>query len=314
MSSIPDDSAPHRSVRWRSSIEWRWGKCLSIAGALTGAAILARIIIASGSSTNVLGIVMLPLYAISGAIGGWIWGAALAHVVRCWRTGRILAWSAAAATGIVVALPAPGLLRLHEGLTLRYAVRAVATLNADELEQYFTGSPLARNPYVVKAIANNGMATGALIDRIARAAEPGWYDAHDDAFFGLNPRGDRRWSAMAVLVRHRNMEPDTLRHLAQAPHAGNVLDGILEHPRAPRELLIAFGSRLDTRGVRYGLSGNRNTPPELLDRLSGSPESYNRARVAGNPSTPTATLKKLAWDDDYRVRDVAARALDNRRR
>lgn len=298
--------------RWQAEI--RWAAWSAAAGAAIGAIVYARFVIVSGSAGGLPGYVRMPAYLLAGASLGFAWGCSLGWLMERRRFLSVSRPAVLLAGLVVMALPLPGLVRLHDGLTLRHAIDTVALMNADELDRYCTDERRAQNYFVARAIAANGLAGPALIDRMARNAPDDWYEPHEESLFGLNGKREPRWSTMAILVRHRNITPDTLRFLAEMPQAMRVMDGVLEHPKAPIELLRRFGERPDHDTVRFGLSGNRNTPPEVLDRLASSPEAHNRARVAGNPSTPTATLRRLVWDEHYQVREVAARALDLRRR
>lgn len=58
----------------------------------------------------------------------------------------------------------------------------------------------------------------------------------------------------------------------------------------------------DDAHVRYVMSGNPHTSPEILSRLAQEKSAKIRARVAENPHTPQVTLLALSHDGDAEVR------------
>ncbi|EJF06979.1 hypothetical protein ThvES_00008930 [Thiovulum sp. ES] len=64
----------------------------------------------------------------------------------------------------------------------------------------------------------------------------------------------------------------------------------------PLETLNKFAE--DEKIVTDGLTGNPNTPTEILEKMSSSSDKMVRLRIAENPNTPKAVLEKLTLDND----------------
>lgn len=56
---------------------------------------------------------------------------------------------------------------------------------------------------------------------------------------------------------------------------------------------------------RWSLAGNSSTPPATLTALAADPDPWVRRDVAGNQSTPPGTLTALAADPELEVRLTA---------
>lgn len=58
--------------------------------------------------------------------------------------------------------------------------------------------------------------------------------------------------------------------------------------------------------AQFAVAARADCPPELLTRIAESKFPRTRARVAGNPRTTAATLRKLAGDTDHAVLEAVA--------
>lgn len=66
--------------------------------------------------------------------------------------------------------------------------------------------------------------------------------------------------------------------------------------------------------MRRTLARNPNSRAEQLSALALSPDWETRCSVASNPGTMLRTLRMLALDDNFTVRDHAEKALTRRGR
>jgi hypothetical protein len=60
------------------------------------------------------------------------------------------------------------------------------------------------------------------------------------------------------------------------------------------------------------LTGNPNTPAEILEKMSSSSDKMVRLRIAENPNTPKAVLEKLTLDNDSDVSKASEVHLEKR--
>lgn len=69
---------------------------------------------------------------------------------------------------------------------------------------------------------------------------------------------------------------------------------------------LIFGSYSEDWSIRYEVASDINTPPYILDKLSGDKDRDIRAVITQNPNSSISTLEKLNGDEDSSVRLWAA--------
>ena len=118
-----------------------------------------------------------------------------------------------------------------------------------------------------------------------------------------------------VQIRLTQNESTTAATLDWLVHRDRSLAGLVSHHPSAAPETLSYLAHSDLDAVCSGLSGNRNTPPAVLDHLArSSPHIVVRINVAGNPSTPLETLKWSVQNDlNVKVRRRAQTFLDLRR-
>ena len=103
---------------------------------------------------------------------------------------------------------------------------------------------------------------------------------------------------------------DFLRDLIRIPsitgEEERIQEFVAEHLNTPVDTLLELSQDSD---MSYWVSGNPNTPVELLNKFSKDEHENIRSSVAVNPSTPAATLSILCCDENEDVRAAVAKNL-----
>lgn len=155
-----------------------------------------------------------------------------------------------------------------------------------------------RDSSVRKAVAGTPTAPADVLDRLADDRAP-----HVREAVASNPAAS----------------PDTLRRIAVHPIANEILAICLcLNPATPADLLDRY-AEIGTDYLLNAIAKNPAAPGRLLDRITdlyfspegGQPRLTMAARsLAANPATPTASLLRLAADDDDLV-PLAVSARDD---
>ena len=128
-------------------------------------------------------------------------------------------------------------------------------------------------------------------------------------------------AALANLVRDRDVivrvavagnesTPQEALEVLTADPEDSVLLSLLGNPRAPIRFIEAQADRLaDWAGARWmeRIAGNPSSPEAVLRKIAYSPSTDVRALVATNANTPPDTLAILAQDESPRVRSAVER-------
>lgn len=304
-----DDGAQRFSLRDRPEAPWAlWA---GIAGALATAALLLKGIFSSGTSTAVLGIVVVPFLAAFVAVPIGLWGAALGHVVLRLR-GRLRgpAMVFIAALAVAASLPLFVGREVHRGLGLQDAVHEALALDAAGLAAALEQSPWRADRYFLGALAQNPRADAALLARIAALPDPALYEAMGSLWdvMGDNRKG---LSVMRLVARHPNTDGATLARLADGPQPLSLQPDLAAHPRLPPAVLARWLGSTEPM-VEYGLASNPALPRAEMERLVRNESRYVRMNLTWNEGTPRDLLEKLAADGDELVARNAAQALARR--
>ncbi len=83
---------------------------------------------------------------------------------------------------------------------------------------------------------------------------------------------------------------------------------INEFPKKIQERYLEYFSVSDCLMVRELVANHSNTPPHILEKLSGDEDWWVRDNVAKHPNTPVHTLEKLS--DDF-VKVIRNNAKEN---
>lgn len=76
----------------------------------------------------------------------------------------------------------------------------------------------------------------------------------------------------------------------------------------PKSFLI-WGVDSSNSNCRMAVGMNKNTPKDLLKKLSQDPVTMVRAAVASNQNSPNSVLNELTKDSDLYVREIAKSSL-----
>ena len=296
----------------RGRPEAPWALWSGVAGALVVAALSAKGILSSGSSTAAIGFIYLPLVAALAAIPVGLWGATLGHVVLRQR-GAVQSprMVFVAALALAASLPALVAYEVQRGLRLEGAVRELRGMDAPQLERAFTDSPWHRDRYYLGAIAQNKQANAALLARIAALEDPELYERMGSLWdvMGENRKG---LAVMRLVARHPNTGSETLARFAAQPRNDYVLHEVLANPRTPLASLERHFESTDYL-AEWGLALNPQTPPRVLQRLAAGANLYARMNLTYNAATPREILERLAADADEGVARNAKLALERRK-
>ena len=84
--------------------------------------------------------------------------------------------------------------------------------------------------------------------------------------------------------------------------------------RIAKMLVSSAGDDIESMSTdeKLKLARNKNTSPEILEKLADDEDANVRETVAENPRTPVDILRKLALDEDVHVSKAAERALRKR--
>jgi len=294
--------------RWIERPEARWALWAGVAGALATAALSTRMILSHGSSTAGLGFIFLPLVAAAAAVPIGIWGAALGHVVLHLRglapEPKIVFWVALVAAA---SLPVAVGYEIWRGQSLERTVSETRRMDARQLERAFEDSPWRRDKYFLGALAGNGAASPALLERIASLEDPALFEPMWSLWdvMGENRKGI---AVMRLVARHPNASGATLARLEAHPQAQELITEILANPNTPAHVLAKHFDDTHYR-AEWGLALNPKTPPAVMERLARSNNLYARMNLTYNKATPPEILRRLAQDSDQLLASRARERL-----
>jgi len=298
--------------RWIDRPEARWALWAGAAAAVAVAVLGTMMILSHGSSTAGLGFIFLPLVAAAAAVPVAIWGAALGHVVLHARgraaEPKIVFWVALVAAA---SLPATVAYEVWKGKSLESAVGETRRMDARQLERAFAESPWRRDKFLLGALAGNGAAGPALLERIASLEEPALFDAMWSLWdvMGENRKG---LAVMRLVARHGNAPAGALERLEAHPQAEELMTEILANPNTPQPVLARHYDDTHYR-AEWGLAMNPKTPPAVMERLARSENRHARTNlVLYNPATPRELLELLAKDADEFTAQKARERLSRR--
>jgi hypothetical protein len=299
--------------RWIDRPEARWALWAGICGALAMAALSTKMILSHGSSTASLGFIFLPLLAAAAAVPIALWGAALGHVVLHLRRRapepKIVFWVALVAAA---SLPATVAYEAWRGLSLQSAVSETRRMDTGQLERAFAESPWRRDKFFLGALAENGAASGALLDGIARLEDAALFEAMWSLWdvMGENRKG---LAVMRLVALHRNAPAAALERLEAHPQAQELITEILANPNVPPPVRERHYDDTYYR-AEWGLAMNPKTPLAVMERLARSENRHARTNlVLFNPATPREILELLARDPDEFTAQKARQRLDRPR-
>ena len=221
-----------------------------------------------------------------------------------------------------------------DGNNISQEVRRIETMQSVELEAVLNQRDLARNKFILGAIAQNPNAPPAALHRIATMDRPELYERMGSSFdvMGKNRKG---LAVMRLVAGNPNTSAEDLEHLATstneyvlgdvaaspklsaatleklANRGGYLIDwGLATNSKSPGRILSNLAEKQNEYTRSY-VAMNQSTRAEILTMLSNDPVWHVRSRVAQNPSTPQTVIEKLASDQDERVRSSAKLRLEN---
>lgn len=132
----------------------------------------------------------------------------------------------------------------------------------------------------------------------AMAAVMGWLLGRFLREMGDPTENKTRATILAAVVLSLTIQSvwSTYQKRGQAIHYTTLLEDPLTPAQA--QAILANGPDEDRSAIAY----NKTCPPDVLRALSTSSVLSIRAGVAGNPSTPSEVVDKLAQDPDEMVR------------
>jgi hypothetical protein len=151
------------------------------------------------------------------------------------------------------------------------------------------------NLYIRKAVAGNFRAPPELLWSLAQDAE----DAVREAV-ASNPGTPA--DLLADLAARCNPTPEIMLAIAANP---NATEGLLEQLVAEVESNQRYVDAV--QGIQAAVARNRAITPSLLERFVSASDSVIRANAAVSPNASAAVLELLGQDEDFAVRQVAAR-------
>jgi Leucine rich repeat variant len=259
----------------------------------------------SRSSTAAIGFIFLPFFSALVSIPAFGIGWCLGYFLT-WRRSRIKERKVSAfAAGLVPLLVAVWIIKtLWGGNDLTQQVHRVQTMNAADLEGVLNQPRLARNKFILGAIAENPKATASVLHRIVRSDLPELHEPMGSHFdvMGSNTHG---LAVMRLVARNTYTAPGDLERLADSKNE-YVLGDVAANPKLSEGTL----RRLAKKGgylVEWGLGLNSHTPKDILARLAMSADEFTRAHVAANPNAPAEVLSGLSVDHVWHVRASVAR-------
>lgn len=292
---------------------------------------LLFLLVTSGSSTAVVGVVYAPVYATlwAGAVFLLCWAIAVIGAVLIGRL-PLSSWRRLAAAIIVLIIAAWGMLLLWQRQA-RVDRASSPTSTAEELRALWREQPNREDPAVLAALAGHPNLPPDVLLELAESGLPAlrkpprpplWFllwrplpetgsvlervASHPDTpVAGLRRlAADPSPAVAAAVARNPNTPPDLLAELARRPEPV-VAGEVAVHPATPPEVLAALSNHLSD-AVRNRIAQSSRVPAPVLGRLARDTSSLVRGSVARNQATPPEVLAALAGDPDSRVRfDVA---------
>jgi hypothetical protein len=259
----------------------------------------------SRSSTASIGYIVLPFFSALVSIPAFGVGWCLGYFFTWRRSGiraRRVAGFAAVFVPLVVAVWM--IKTLWDGNELARQVHRVQTMNGVELEGVLNQSRMARNKFILGAIAENRNATPSALHRIAASNLPELYEPMGSYFdvMGSNTHG---LAVMRLVAKNIKTAPGDLERLAQSRN-DYVLGDVASNPAVSETTLRRLAKQGGYR-VEWGLGHNHHTPKDILAKLAISADEYTRRGVATNPNTPVEVLVGLSVDPVWHVRGSVSR-------
>lgn len=276
------------------------------------------LLVTSGPSTAVVGMVYAPVYA-------GLWAAAV--FLLSWSLGVIgellagrLPRSARgpARLAAAVAIVAGGSLI---GWTLwqrqaRLARASDPRATAEELRAVYRAESACPDPAVLAALAAHPELPADVLVALAESGAPPAGTPSRRARALRRPARPPLWflrlaplpesaSALERLAARPDAPPAVLRRLAHDP-APAVAAAVARHPRTPPALLAELARRPEPV-VAGEVAIHPAVPPETLADLGSHASDAVRGRVAASPRTPAEALRRLARDRSWVVRGAVAR-------
>ncbi|MCU1329166.1 MAG: Leucine rich repeat protein [Bryobacterales bacterium] len=258
----------------------------------------------SRSSTAAIGYLFAPfisgLFAVPGFATGWCTG----YFVT-WRRSPMQRrrWSAYAAGAVTLLVAGWIVTTLWRGNDLEQEVARVERMNSAQLEAVMRDPKLARNKFILGAIATHPKASASVLHKIVATDLPELSESMSSAFEVLGKNG-RGMAVMRLVARHPNAAPEDLEFLANSKTLS-----VREYAASSGKLSEATIRRLaneDPFAMAYNLSGNAATPRDVLSTLALSADEGVRARVGRNPHTPDDVPRGLSVDSARSVREAVA--------
>jgi hypothetical protein len=258
----------------------------------------------SRSSTAAIGYLFAPfiagLFAVPGFAVGWCTG----YFVT-WRRSPMQRrrWSAYAAGAVTLLVAGWIITTLWRGNDLEQEVARVERMNSGELEAVMRDPKLARNKFILGAIATHPKASASVLHKIVATDLPELSESMSSAFEVLG-KNDRGMAVMRLVARHPNTAPEDLETLTNSKTLSVRQDAAFSAKLS--EATIRRLANEDRFAIAYSLSANAATPPDVLSTLALSGDEGVRARVGSNPHTPDEVLRGLSVDAAWRVRQAVA--------
>jgi hypothetical protein len=284
----------------------------------------------SRSSTAAIAYLFLPLSSAVASIPSYGIGWCLGYFLT-WRRSGIRRRRMQAFVALLVPLLVAGWIvkEVWEGNDVAEHLHRIQIMNAADLDAVLNQPRLARNKFILGAIAENPNATAATLHRIVMADRPELDDRMGSLFdvMGSNTHG---LAVMRLVARNPRTAPEDLERLAEnkneyvfgdvamnpglseatlrrlAKHGGYLVEsGLCRNSHTPGDILSILATRSNEL-TRECIAGNPATPAEILGRLSGDPVWHIRAAVVRNPATPRKIVELLRADTDPAVSILAA--------
>lgn len=275
---------------------WRRAGVCALLAYLAGFTVGAFAILESRSSTAGIGFLFLPMIAVVPGALGFGLGVAQHHLVQSRQSGRPTLWPrlamAVALLGLVGVLTVQfyGWHETNQRNNSRdqetQRQRAAIKANKRALAERLASAP-GREAQVIEQmaaetddrtwllpLASNPHASGPTLDRLSQSTD-----------FGV---------ALSA-VRHVNVSTEAIVRVYRThTYPDYFFSAIAGNNNTPAWLLAdLYQKRAQNTGIALALAGNRNTQPDILERLLADADQRTLKRLAGNSALSCVQLREV---------------------
>ena len=243
------------------------GLTVGIIGALATSILMVLSITRSTSSTAAIGFIFIPVYFAMFFAAFFVWGYSIG-TIRMWResTARRIDLKIGLAFLVAVGISVLLVGGLARGLLLTSITAKIQQVNTErELSEILENSLFKRNRFVLGGIAQNPAASAELLGSIARLDDPNLHEKMGSLFPLLGDNG-KGLAVMRLVLRHRNVSPNTVEYLASSSQVDYVLGDVAGNPKAWIETLRSLEKRQNYL-IDWGLARNPRTPDDVFLKL-----------------------------------------------